>query len=648
MREILGVAAFLAIVTLPGAWIGFSPLTKGFSGWVRLGMSVALSPVVVAAIFIAARLAGVAPGDALWVVLLLSLPALAILWRQRSAFVWPRGKALALYALGTGVPLAVLMVGILDENTRALRSHNFLHSDIVNGFLNGALIPEEMALAGIINGYPWAAHAFQAVASLALDLAPASAFVWSNVAFLLALSLLSVSVVKALGGDLLARASAPLFMAFAVNPVGTGLRLLTPETAFSPLTGDPRYSSFLRKFYLFNQMSLSYVLLTAMLLGVLLPDDRIGSRARAGLLATLLLALAVVYPLFLPVGLGVIGARIVAGLLAKPAVPLKEFRTDILWTLLFVGGALGLFVIYYAIVTGDRVSGTGVSLDISYYVLRKVPHTLFSLALPLAALGWLVVNQWPERRRETMLFVLIALGLGALHVVVTIPHWRNEYKFILAASVLLSPLVPVALGSITASLNPRRRGMLFAAVSALCILPALPKAFDFGSRPEGLLSVTADGTDLRLLHPHPLAGVTDSIRTGTDTKAVIVAPVQDVHLPGFTRRAVYAPYKPSGIPQGIGLELRYLLLSVKGHDRAEFRQRVGTLEAFFSTDTAQWSPALQRMERLGRPLAIVIEQSQPYPSRTWLEANGFARLYADQDYALFYRPEVPDDRRRRN
>ena len=115
----LSAASFAANFVLPGAWLAFSPLTRGFGGWVRLLFAAILSIPLASAEYEALRAFDLSSDRAVALLPLVNMPALALIWRERRCFGWPgAGPALAT-GIATALPalfLAVVFANAPDKS----------------------------------------------------------------------------------------------------------------------------------------------------------------------------------------------------------------------------------------------------------------------------------------------------------------------------------------------------------------------------------------------------------------------------------------------------------------------------------------------------------------------------------------------------
>ena len=631
---------FAALLCLPGAWIGFAPPTRALGAWFRLILSFILSPIVLFAQFYALRFIGVSVSALPIVLMLVNAPAAYFIFTSRRQFKFPEWPttiaALAVLAL----PLCLLAYSHHDEATRVLRAHNWLHADIVYQFLAGKILPEEMAYVGAVAAYPWTAHVYQAILSATLDLAPSSAFALTNIAWLLALFGCAALTAKELGGGRIAQITAPIWVVFATNPIGLGLRQIIPPGYHSSFFGDLRYTSILRKYYNFNQTPFAFAIVGAMAYLAIVEREGLTPKVRAALLGVVLFSLTLIYPLFLPVGCGIICSRIVAIWFSPDANVHAQRRVEAVSLFLAMFFACVLAFPILQIFLQDRLGAHGPRIDFSLYQIKKVIHTGFALSLPVLAFLFVVRRHWPKIPTALMTTGITALGLIALYIFVEIPNWRNEYKFIMAATVVLAPFVGVAFDAPMPSIRKRGQWLTIAMTVAACLAVVTPASIrlftQYGRGGDDFPKVYVDGLDLKYAASEPLSGSLDAIRENTPPSTLIISTHRRYYLPTIAQRTAFTNYDLEGNPAGIGLGLNYLLFSVKGYDRSQLPHRMESVtNLYFGADDARLN-ALNDILAFQRPVALIVDRATEQELELWLRrTDGAASVYEDGDYSVW-------------
>lgn len=616
----------------PGAGLCFIIFGRAAKGWDAALFSFALSPLVIIVEFLLLRLVGFAPAHTpIWIAAL-AIPG-CLLWRRRLAeFSPPPTKDFALFALCAAAPVLFFFRYVNDESVRVLVAHNWLHSSIVYQFIDGSLRPEELGYAGLRDAYPWAAHIYSAVLALALDLSPSSSFVYANGAWLIALFFAASRIAALSGAGRLAVLTSPLWISFAVAAVGQSLKYLLKPVMEVSVFGDRRYEPFLKKFYAFDQMPFAIGLYSIVIMLCL--DTDLPSRTRALALGLVLTLLFVIYPIFMPVGVGVVFARLVSQHFARPASPWRLRRQEALELAAAVAVALAVFFSYVAFVTEDRITSAGLHFDPSQYALKRLSQVSAALALPVLAYFACVRCKWKTRSYETIFIGLCIAGPAALAVMIAIPNWHNEYKYVFAAAIPGSPLIGVALETLLARSGVvLRAGLFVIAATGVVLPPALALRQPWPPWRGETVSVRVSGLDLRLTPLEPLAGAIEAIRTRTPAETITVSATPHFYMPTLTRRAQYAPYDGERKLKGIALRSDYVLFALKGYPRREIKARRAAMQSLLHGSAPEKALALAKIRELGRPVAVIIEKQGVGEPGGWAELNG-ERIYDGPQFAV--------------
>lgn len=641
---------FIALIILPGACLCFSPPARMLGAWSRLCLSIVLSPLVLFVQFYLLRLLDL-PVVALPLVLaLVNAPAIYFIFKARREFVLPDAATFVAVIAVLSLPLGFLAYSFHDEAVVVLRAHNWLHADIVYQFLGGKLLPEEMALAGEVTSYPWAGHIYQSILSLTLHTAPSLSFVLTNIVWLLALFGFAALIAKEFGGGRIAQITAPIWVSFAVNPVGLGIRQFGPSLDIGhmvpwgfimPFFGDTRYSAFLQKYYNFNQMPLAFALFGALIYLAIVERPGFGPKTRAAFMGVVLLCLSIIYPLFLPVGCGVIASRIVA-VWFTPDTKVRAYRqSEVAALVIAMAAACALVFPYVEIVLQDRVGDGGPRLDLSLYQIKKVSQAGFALLLPVAAFMLVARRLWPAMQTALLVVGLTAVGLIALHILIHIPNWRGEYKFVMGASVVLTPLLGVAIEPWIVALRKKGRAAAVFAIAAASLAIATPASIglftEFDGDPGKKPDLLVDGLDLKYAPSEPLSGALDAIRTQTPTSTLIVFTQKEYYLPTIARRAAFTPYDQFEKLAGISVRINYVLFKIKGYDSKKNAYRVASVTNLYcGADDDARAQALDEMLALARPVAIIINRSREQDLEAWLgNIDRGAAIHEDNGHAVW-------------
>lgn len=635
--------AFVAIFVLPGALPAFSPLFGRMDGWRRLLFATVLSIPLASLAYEFLRAAGAGPDLAVTLLPVLSLPALALIWRSRADFAWPGSGRAAAVVAGLAVPVVFLAATFAWFPEKVFWGHTWLHADMIEALRANPFAPEERQLAGLKATYPWYGHLFFLIQSTALDMSPLVAFTWVNLVLAAAYGGFAMACTRALGGSFPAILAAPALFAFAVNPAGVAIGRTMNALGSGPgrwayVLGDPRYDFMLIKHMRLNLNQVAITLMAGLILLAIAPP-RPGRAAwlQTATIAIMVLVLTLLYPLYMPVALAVAGARALALILIAPRRNLAD--AAMLCLAAGLAAVLGAWLVTAPL--GPRATGLGVALAGPGHIWRHGVMTATALSLPAAAAFWLLRERFRALPVATAVLVLSALGCAVLSVFVHIPNKANEYKFVLAAGVALLPFLAVAAGRLLDAPRPRLGRAALALLAALCTGAALDsvsrRSLDPGRAPATLV---LDGIHAELDPADPLAGAVAAIRDGSPPDAVLLAEDTVLELSVLTLRAQYVPADPERTHPGMTFGNDYLLTNVKGYAADLVRARHRDLDAILhGTDAAAREVALGDVARLGRPIVLLLAAGRNPGAEQWLaQATGARALYGDANYRVWLLP----------
>lgn len=639
----LSILSFATTFFLPGAWVAFSPLFGRFGGWARLLFSAGLSIAVASAEYEVFRAFGFGSDAAVRALVLINLPALVLIWRARAEFVWPGMARAAAILAALAVPVVFLLLVFAGAEDKAFWGHSWMHADMIYALRESPFAPEERQLAGLTSTYPWFGHLFFLIQSTTLDLSPLESVVWINLALAALYGGFAMLCVRGIGGGTVATLVAPFLFAFALNPVGVfGARLAGALGAavarWSYLLGDPRYDFLLIKHMRLNHNQVGITLLAGLMILAVEPP-RTGREAgyQAWSLALMVMAVSLAYPLYLPVALGIAFARAVAMALVGSGPD----RRAALHLAACAAGAAVLAALVVVLPLGPRSVGVGMSLAGPGAIWRHALAAATAVSLPGIAALWLLRRQIAERPFPTMILLLSALGCGILAVGLHIPNKDNEYKYVLAAGVVLMPFLCLALDRLFCR-GPRAIAWVTTtALAGFCLAGAINSAERRSLDPAKDLPVLAYRGLFQDLGPgEPLAGALAAIRRETPEYAVLLAPDTELELPVLTQRAQYVPDDPDRVHPGMSIRNDLLLTGVKGYDPkliAERRAVVVTL--YDGPDGADRAGALADVARLGRPIVLLVAPDENRGLADWLIRSGPGReVFRDARYLVWLVP----------
>ncbi len=612
-----GALIFAALAVLPGAWVVFPLRLDGAGLWTRVWLAMALSPFVVAVEFAIGRLLGV-PFESLAVALAVAnLPALLFVVRAprtaRTTSVRERSAAVGALVVVAVVTAVALLPRVLATEDRALSGHAWMHADTIDRLVAGDVVPEETMLAGVRQAYPSTGHVFQALVSHAADRPPASHYIWTNVAWLVAIAGLMIALAREAGGGPIAGAGAILALFYAVNVVGYVPMKLVGGA--STIFGDPRYTPWLLKYPFFNQMPFAFALLAA------IAWQLVRARPHAVLLAVSLVALGTIYPLLIAPALVLCGLRwlVDRGVALAGATVIGAVAT---WLAL-------------TFVLRDRGPGAMRIADAAFATTKLLTGVVVTLPLIVGVIAW-----WsPARERRARILVAGGAAAVALYGVLDLPYWRNEYKFVFAAAIAWAPLAGVGIERLVRAAG-RRGAFVFAGLAIVGAAPLVHKTYGsphWGAPPDRRFALDTSSFGLRLAGSHPLAAACERVRGETPRDAILVTRDDSLHWPTLTGRALYVPppsHEPlppaltaadattppfgSGHP-GLNLDADYLVRRVRGYDAALIDERRANVRALFGADDAARGTALDAITRaVERPVVVLASPERDGALLAWL------------------------------
>ena len=587
-----------------------------------------VAPFVVCIQFYLLRLLGASFHQTVILLVLVNLPAAGLVYRHRGRLVCPSKRTTATALLVVAIPLAFVAIRAYDPQIRAYYGHSWMHTDIVYRLANGELRPEEAQLAGLRLDYPWAGLVYHSVLSYLLDSPLVSNYPLLNVVWLLCIfGLVSLSA-QELGGNRFSRLSSPIWLCFAVNPVGYALQQSLPTELVEryPIWGDWRATPWLRKFFTSEQIVLGLGVFAVLLFFLLLrPWPRGRSFQLFLIVVVLLMSVGCLYPLLFPAAAALAGARALVAIVENGALRHLWYRQPVaLAAAILVAAASTLW--YLDVVTIDRAGGDtiGISNDFSN-IARDAAESAIVIAPLLLALLLVLPRLWRTHRSAVMVCAGGAAGSVLLYCFMYIPHESNEYKYIFTAAVCLAALPGIALEPV-ADRSGAMACVLCVGMGLMLVAPAAHKMYrNWPGVPEDPPRVDMRDFNLRLADGERFARICDVIREQTSPHTVIVTDRADVGFHTVTRRQLYVPYKDAFVP-GIGLDNDYLLKSVKGYDGALVEKRRAKLRGLFEgADDATRERSLAGIRALGRPIAIILNEQRHRRLLGWLLERTVAR-----------------------
>jgi hypothetical protein len=459
------------------------------------------------------------------------LPALVLSLSLASIFfamLRLRAPGWSYLLLGVAPPAALLLA---SPGLRVLGYHGFVQAGIVYQVLQGHIPPTSPLLAGQPGTYPWAGTLLLAGISRAFGISPFWAASIVTITSLVVVLATTFRIGMLVTGDREASlfGTAASLYAFTFtqsvpdSPLKNGLAALLPFPF-----AEPRGAPILEKFNGCTAFPLGLALYAAAILLLLNMARQGSSRRYAAAFTVTLLALAFVYPYFLP-PMALLCAA--ASFLAWGDGPLRRRLVVVLAGALAVVGTLVLP--YYLQL---RVGRTGAVLELGAAAgLGRQAGVLVVTLLPMSLL-----LLWARRsvrdglrgkgRAATLLVVGAVVNL-LLFAFLQAPLW-SQYKFLLLGIFAVG--IVGGLGFRT--LRERAWPAAFVVLTVFLLpfaLDCLHKASDWKDAASTFLE-----SGLSLDHADPAQRQLDAwIRTGTDPRAVFID--TELGLPVYGQRALY-------------------------------------------------------------------------------------------------------------
>ena len=558
----MGALTFVILSVLPGGWVTFGAPLCGFGFGSRLLTGVALTPPVLCLEFYALRLAGVSFESSAALLPWLNLPAVLLMARRFDRSCLPNSKMLLGAGLVLFAPLGLLFAQWTQPEGRAYSWHAWMHSDVVSMIANGHLMVGEPEMAGVRLAYPWLGHAYQAVLSYQLHSPPAWNFVWVNLVWLLTIYGLTALLVGELGGNRFSKVTSAIWLLFGVNIAGYILLKLLPLAEEWQLWGDRRYTPWLEKLSVFNQMPLALGMFLALAYVLLLREPHSFRFDRVGTASLLVLGMVMIYPLYLPVVCALVGGFVFAvfvdAKLLRSAAPYRPMVALGATTLISAGLAWALV----SEVTADRVAPGFDVLPSQGETLRKALQALIVTSPLLAGVVVALPRVWRRNRVQALTLLWGGAASGACYVVFRIPDYANEYKFVFTAALCLFPFLALALEPPFERLGRLAVPALGIVILLLAIPATDPTLRSRSWTAEPLPQLDVSGFDLRLDKSEPFALLCDVIREQTPIDSILVAATNKLHLPTLTRRQLYVAPATSKVHPGVDITSDFILTRV--------------------------------------------------------------------------------------
>jgi hypothetical protein len=636
MLEYMKLFLLAAMTILPGSWLTFGISLDELNWRTRLALGAALSPIVLGIQLYVLRILHVDFAPAVLVILFINLPCLILIKRNLPRINF-RGFSTAFWVASLILSSLIglmLTLWVFIPNLRTVSWHALVHTDIVYLIARNPFLREEPDMANVALAAPWMDHVYWSITGWLTDwpptvIYPISNIIWLIIAFVLAYELAS----QGLG---LQNPTALLSVGFTfigTNVVGAVGFLVSGKWEF---LGDIRYTPLLGKYFAFETIPFALALVIGLSLVCALILEK-NTKSLWSLAPILLIALGIVYPILFPVGCLLVAFTMV--LLWKPSSNNSQHVTRI-GLPLGIGFLVSLFVFlaYLPAITAERSVSTfqfhtldTFKTNTRYAVAALLPFLIFGS--PFIIRGVLF------RRRSTILLTLAGLGCIGLYLLFGLSNL--EYKFILAATLLLMPL---AAGGIEVLVwqSVRLRWILSAMTP-----PALALFFAFlifkteVHIPDNLANtpkILEDSFWLQLDRKEGDSGWTGAVRRMTPEDTILVLHSSRINIASFANRALFFPgFGDGDAMAGYSVQKDYYFLEQRGYSRVSYDFRSKTVQALYTeTDVAKLAEVVSSLLTFHRPIAIHF-LDRDTPSLIWMKQNNIgSQLYSDSKNVIWF------------
>ena len=635
--NLVGIFNASILTVLPGCWISFLLPLTGVSFLTRIFFGFTFTPLVLYAEFLSIRTLDLSFESSAWILVLINLPPLALMFhRWRGPQKIPQIKSLVLYAAVFLLTICLYFLNFGQEEIRINKGgHLWLRADIIYSLASGDLPPEERQIAGLKVAYPWPYYVGQALTNYWLDSTHLSTYIWINTLWLLAVSFFALKIVRQFSPSPIAHALALIFLYVGVNFIGFILASVFPVSVGpweGTLWGDGRYSPWLIKF--FNSTPMVPGLCSVIALLYALSQMTKKSLDWATLHFVLLITTGIIYPLLLPAACAFICARIFVDVFERYVF---QGNTDIresitLLIVLFMG--IGLCFIHLDYLIQDRTQGSMINISSIFGMGRKLIEDGIVLSVLLLGCMFTFRRCWETARPLTLLLLLGASACVFLNVILAIPGYRNEYKYIFSAAMCLFPFPALALEHKI----QKQRFWSIPLVFLIYLVLAVPLFFvmpDWRNINKAQPNLDVSRFSTRLADTEPLAPLIDAIRESTPYNTIILLDYWDFYWPTLTRRSTYISPAKKEFLLGTNIYTDLQLKEAGGYGKELIERRRGIVNnLFFGTNHNERMESLQEIQSLGRPLVIILDLKRHHELLNWLRGNRIGTPLIENEHSL--------------
>jgi hypothetical protein len=629
---LIGALSVIILSVLPGAYFAFGLAPRTLPVGVRVGLSILLSPLVIAPLWFGLyrvmdiRLAAL-------LIVAGSLPALAILVSRidRCAIFRPRNLILALLLI---VPPLVYVVlhWLTLPGFRLYAWHNLMQADVCGLLTRQHFRLEEPELAGVPLVYNWVGHLPLTVAGIAGQTAVTAAYPVFNCVLLATLLLNLYEAAIILGAAPPGAVLGAGFAVFCSNLPRECFWLLNPSYDWLRVgLLDARLTNILTKYCSMDMMPYSYLALT-MPFSLVPLFYRSRSSYLVGFTVMLFVSTAMLYTLALP-ALGLVV------LLLTVALELAAPKRDT-WAVspagramlmaLFLGTALACAILVLT-VPGD--SGPAFRVRSLRAIVWEFIHVGLVLAIPgLLALVPLL-GSW---RAKWKVFVPLLVAAGICCVAYAMLSRGLAYKYVHYARLILALLSGLACGPLL-----QRTGVTGWACAVILPLGLGCLAFwhnvstyVVGVRNVPGLLALRESPRLLLPADHPDREWVAAIRDQTSDDTIIVCALRPYHVSAFLGRSLFFPASMPYVA-GYGMDPEDNLTGFRGHSETLYESREHTVHAVLSGgDAYEFAAAETALLELHRPIAVVVRHDSAF-SQWVCQRSGWRPLLKTNDWDVW-------------
>jgi hypothetical protein len=624
-----------AMTVLPGSWLTFGISLDELNWRTRLALGIALSPIVLAVQLYLLRTLHFDFSHAVFIIFFVNLPCIVFITRKLPKDTFPGlstpfwvASVILSYFLGL-----MLMLWLFIPNFRTFSWHALSHTDIVYLIARNPFLPEEPGMAHTALAAPWMDHVYWSVTGWLTDWPPTVLYPLTNIVWLI----ITFSLAYELAYHGLGLHSSTALQSSALTFVGTNIvgAIGYLATDNRRLFGDVRYTPLLGKYFAFETIPFAFALIIGLALICVLILQR-NTRSLLLLVPILHIALGLMYPILFPIGCILVIFTI---LLSSKIIGSSSLDAGSTPLLLVIGLLISttIFLSYLAIGTSESSVPT---LQINVFSKFKT-HTKNSLLalLPSIIIGLpFIIRGIIVRHRPTIL--LTASGLISIGLYLLFELRGLEYKFILAATLLLMPITAGGVEHLfVQQLRSRWIVSLVTPLAFVLIFAFLIFKTEVHI-PDNLRNapnVIEDSFWIHLNINEDDSGWTRAVHYGTPEDTILVFHSSGIHLGPFANRTLFLPGIGDSDARTGYSNYDYYLFWQRGYPKASFDNRSNAIETLYSeTNREKLSEVINTLLTFGRPLAIHFSGDDT-PALVWLkQINIGSELYSDSKNLVWF------------